>query len=203
MTHPNGGFYSALDADSEGVEGKFYIWTQDEFREIIGNGWESAADYYQITSDGNWEHGHNILYVLANPQRVLSDYGLTEPELESHMQSVNARLLAARSNRIPPGLDDKVILGWNAMMITGLTDAYRVLADPMFLNLALTNIAFLEGELQDGGKFYRTFKDKRSQTEAFLEDYAFLIQAYNALYQVTFSESWINKAAQWCEHVLS
>lgn len=201
MTHTEGGFYSALDADSEGEEGKFYTWTLNEFKDSIGSGWEMAGEYYQVTERGNWEHGRNILHV-ADRQRVLNNHHLTEQELDIQIETANEKLLEARSHRIRPGLDDKIITGWNAMMVKGLTDAYRALGDEKFLKLALSNIVFLETGLFENGKYYRTFKDKHGQTEAFLEDYAFLIQAYTALYQVTFNETWLNKAEQWCRYVL-
>jgi len=191
MLHKDGGFYSALDADSEGVEGKFYTWTAAEIKELAGTDYEYISQYYEI-SEAGWEHGRNIL--RRSPD---SDENL----LPEKIKSFNKKLLEVREHRIRPGLDDKILTGWNAMMIHGLTDAYRAFGDPLFLQLAVRAISFIENNLIDDGKVFRAFKSRHSNTEGFLEDYAFLIQAYTSLYQVTFDESWVRKAEKWCDYV--
>ncbi|MBN8578147.1 MAG: thioredoxin domain-containing protein [Cytophagales bacterium] len=191
MRHPAGGFYSALDADSEGLEGKFYTWTEAELRAVLGAKAEKIMRFYQATTEGNWEHGRNIL----RRDRTTTD---VEPDA---IKTLKTKLVAARSNRIRPGLDDKILTGWNAMTIQGLIDCYKAFQDEHFLHLALGAISFLETHLI-ADKVYRTWKDRRSDTEGFLEDYAFLIQAYTSLYQVTFNEGWLHKALVWCEYVL-
>ncbi|MEK6781564.1 MAG: thioredoxin domain-containing protein [Bacteroidota bacterium] len=190
MTHPNGGFYSALDADSEGVEGKFYTWSYEELNEVLGAETLVVQDYYQATVDGNWEHRRNILHRINDsmPSEKVSE--------------AREKLLHVRKSRIRPGLDDKILTGWNAMMVQGLIDAYKVFADNRFLTFAINAIGFLEAHLILEGKVYRAFKNKHSQTEGFLEDYAFLIQAYTSLYQVTFNEEWLTKAEHWSSYVL-
>jgi len=193
MTHPGGGFYSALDADSEGVEGKFYTWTEEEMTEVLGQQAEHMAKYYHTLPDGNWEHGRNIL--------KRGHESLLQPTPDK-LDELKKKLLAARSKRIRPGLDDKILTGWNAMTIQGLIDAYKAFGDESFLLLALDNMSFLENFLIDNGKVYRAFKNKHSETEAFLEDYAYLIQAYTSLYQVTFNEGWLHKAEKWCNYVM-
>jgi len=193
MTHPGGGFYSALDADSEGVEGKFYTWTDDEIKEVLGTQAERITKYYHTTEEGNWEHGRNIL------KRGHESELQVAPE---NLEELKKKMLAVRSKRIRPGLDDKILTGWNAMTIQGLTDAYKACGDEQFLLLALDNISFMENFLMADGKVYRAFKTKHSETEAFLEDYAYLIQAYTSLYQVTFNENWLNKAENWCHYVM-
>ncbi|HOX82260.1 MAG TPA: thioredoxin domain-containing protein [Chryseolinea sp.] len=190
MTSAEGGFYSALDADSEGIEGKFYCWTYSELEEVFGKETDKVAAYFQATTEGNWEHGMNILLD-------------THEHADDSIKSIKEKLLQARSKRIRPGLDDKILTGWNAMMIQGLTDAYKTFSDDAFLQLASKNISFLETYLIDDGKVFRTFKGKRADTEGFLEDYAFLIQAYMALYHVTFNEEWLNKSEKWCMYVLN
>lgn len=192
MMHAEGGFYSALDADSEGVEGKFYTWTTEEINKILGKSARHFNSYYQITEEGNWEHGRNILRRDKNTK----DENITE-ELKAQKQ----KLLAERAKRIRPGLDDKIITGWNAMTIQGLIDAYKALQDSKFLNLALKAIDFIETNLIVNSKVHRAFKNKHSQTEGFLEDYAFLIQAYTSLYQVTFNEAWLQKATTYTDYV--
>ncbi len=190
MSHPEGGFYSALDADSEGVEGKFYTWTYPELQDILGKDITVAENYFQISQEGNWEHGRNI---LLRPD---------DPTVSSEIKKIKEKLLDVRSSRIRPGLDDKILMGWNSMMIQGLIDSYKAFGDSIFLQHAIRNISFLESNLMAGGKVYRAFKNKRSGTEGFLEDYAFLIQAYTLLYQVTFNEGWLSKAEQWTNYVI-
>jgi len=193
MLHPGGGFYSALDADSEGVEGKFYTWTENEIKEVLGEQHSSITTYYHTKPEGNWEHGRNILKRGHESQLQ---------EVPEKLDDLKNQLLAVRNKRIHPGLDDKILTGWNAMTIQGLTDAYKSFGDEQFLTLALENISFLEAFLMENGKVYRAFKNKHSETEAFLEDYAYLIQAYTSLYQVTFNEGWLYKAENWCHYAM-
>ncbi len=192
MLHPGGGFYSALDADSEGVEGKFYTWTEEEIKMILGDQAEHIINYYHTSPEGNWEHGRNILKLGH------------ESELQpapDHLKDLHKKLLSVRKKRIRPGLDDKILTGWNAMTVQGLIDAYQAFGDDKFLTLALENISFIESSMIVNGRVSRAFKNKPSETEAFLEDYAYLIQAYTSLYQVTFNEGWLHKAHIWCNYV--
>jgi uncharacterized protein YyaL (SSP411 family) len=195
MTNGDGGFYSALDADSEGIEGKYYTWTYKELVSVLADGQgKVVADYFDAVPSGNWEHGLNILKTseshLLDQNGLAGDGGLTPNTLNS----VKQQLLGIREKRIKPGLDDKILTGWNAMTISGLVDAYHAFSDPDFLLAATKNAEFLERNVTNGNKLYRSFKDKRSNTEGFLEDYAYLIQAYIKLYQADFNEAWINKA---------
>ena len=201
MMHTEGGFYSALDADSEGVEGKFYTWTWEELTRTLPNN-SVTKEYYGALPGGNWEHGRNILIRLENEEQILSRHSINHNDLSLQISNDRMKLLAERSNRIRPGLDDKVLTGWNTMMIKGLVDAYKAFDDRMYLDLALKNISFIEKYLINDGKVYRAFKNKHSETEGFLEDYAFLIQSYVSLYQVTFNEEWLRKANNWMEYVL-
>ncbi len=194
MMHPEGGFYSALDADSEGAEGKFYTWTYKEIVAVLQDSSETIMAHFESTPAGNWEHDRNIF------RRKRDTLDATETEV---IKKLKEKLLVERNNRIRPGLDDKILTGWNAMTIQGLIDAYKAFQDPMFLQLALNAISFIENHSIENGKVYRTFKNKHSETEGFLEDYAFLIQAYTSLYQVTFNEDWLHKASTWCEYVIT
>ena len=196
MMHPEGGFYSALDADSEGVEGKFYTWTWEELTNALPKN-SITREYYGAIQEGNWEHGRNILIRTEIDEHSMRGY-----DFEKQINIDKKQLLEERSKRIRPGLDDKVLTGWNAMMIKGLVDAYKAFDDPMYLDLALKNISFIEKYLMNDGKVYRAFKNKHSETEGFLEDYSFLIQAYASLYQVTFNEEWLRKANNWTEYAL-
>ncbi len=194
MKHPEGGFYSALDADSEGSEGKFYTWTEQELDDALGDQANEIKQYYQTTPSGNWEHGQNILY--------RTDAAVSSSDQEGALQAAKIELLKRRSKRIHPGLDDKIVAGWNAMLIQGFTDAYKTFGDPSFLDDALHAIQFLEKNLMDGPCCFRTFKGRRSPTEGFLEDYALLISAYLSLYECTFDEAWIRKAEHECVYVV-
>lgn len=196
MTGADGGFYSALDADSEGEEGKYYVWTKKELQSATQNQPAWLSDYYSLADSGNWEHGNNILFIDKWENDFIKEHQLTKEQLHSELSLAKEKLLKVRDERIRPGLDDKVLTGWNAMTIKGLLDAYSAFGDEAFLELAINNIHFLEKNLVDG-KVYRSFKGKRSPVEGFLEDYAFLIQAYIALYQSTFDESWLAKANEW------
>jgi uncharacterized protein YyaL (SSP411 family) len=190
MTHPEGGFYSALDADSEGIEGKFYTWTEAEAKQALGDDFHEAAAYFNITPEGNWEHGQNIL---------MRDVNLSADEKTGRWKT---KLMDARAKRIRPGLDDKILAGWNAMMIKGLTDAYASFGDKKFIDAAVRCATFLEKKMIVNERLHRSYKEKLSPTEGFLEDYAFMIQAYTALYQCTADESWIVKAKGMCEYVM-
>jgi uncharacterized protein len=192
MKHPEGGFYSALDADSEGVEGKFYTWTAEEIEQILGESASAFLTYYQSTEEGNWEHDRNILRRDPNTQESNEPKKIIEQK---------EKLLLERAKRIRPGLDDKILTGWNAMTIQGLIDAYKAFQDQHLLTKALEAISFIEKNLIAEGKVFRAFKNKHSETEGFLEDYAFLTQAYTSLYQVTFNEDWLSKATHWCNYV--
>ena len=191
MTNLEGGFYSALDADSEGEEGKFYTWTYPELKEALGEPLDKLAGYFHVTPDGNWEQGRNIL--------IRTDQSQPYVDLKVEKE----KLLEVRSKRIRPSLDDKILAGWNAMAIKGLTDAYCAFGEGQFLGLAIANIRFIETKLISEGKVYRSYKNKRSPTEGFLEDYAFLIQGYTALYQCTFDENYIHQAVRWAEYTIA
>ncbi len=193
MTDKEGGFYSALDADSEGEEGKFYTWTYDELKEVLGEDVKLAAAYYEVTKEGNWPEGHS--------RNILKRE--SENEINPEFITINKKLLESRSKRIRPGLDDKILTGWNAMTIQGLVDAYKAFGNNHFLHLAERAILFIEGNLIHENKIYRSFKGARSNTMGFLDDYAFLIQAYISLYQVTFNEKYIEEAKRWCENTLN
>lgn len=194
MMHPQGGFYSALDADSEGEEGKFYVWTKKEVEQVLKEDAALICELYNVKEEGNWEHGNSILIQTQPEAAILQKYNLTEAEWVTKLKSCKDRLLEIRDKRIRPGLDDKIITSWNAMMITGLCDAYRYIGDERFLDAALKNMQFIENELTEKTTLFRSFKNKRSNTRGFLDDYAFVIQACISLYQVTFNEYWIKRA---------
>lgn len=203
MTSDDHGFYSALDADSEGVEGKYYSWPYQEILEAVHPHYHDLViEYFSLKPEGNWEHGENILIRIDDVPLLLQKHGLSEEDFQRVLNSVKRRLLELRESRIKPGLDDKILTGWNAMTIVGLIDAYHAFAEPRFLGSAILNIQFIEKNLMEGNTVFRSFKGKRGNTEGFLEDYAYLIQAYLKLYQGTFHEAWLTKATSFTESVL-
>lgn len=203
MTHVNGGFYSALDADSEGIEGKYYCWTHQELRQVLNVGELAIASaYFETTESGNWEHGMNILKQHPNLPELAKSISITDEELRIKINSIKQKLLTVREQRIKPGLDDKILTGWNAMMIVGLIDAYHTFNDERYLHSGLKNAGFIQNNLMEGTILYRSYKGRRSNTQGFLEDYAYVIQAWIRLYQVTFNEQWIREAELLTHYVL-
>ena len=191
MTHDNGGFYSALDADSEGVEGKFYIWTKTELTSALNKDVNLICEYYDVRDEGNWEHGNNILFRNYTDEIFIKEHSLSKESWQTTIAETKKKLLAIRDTRIRPGLDDKIITSWNAMMTIGLIDAYHALQDDRYLSAAIKNLTFIERELKDENYLYRSYKNKRSTTTGFLDDYAYVIQACLKLYQANFNEHWL------------
>jgi uncharacterized protein YyaL (SSP411 family) len=210
MTAPEGGFYSATDADSEGEEGKFFVWTIQEVEEALApladelpNAAEIAIDYYGMTRGGNFE-GHNILNVPTEPAVVAKRLGLTLPELEAALRKINDRLYSARTQRPYPGLDDKILTAWNGMMLASLAEAARCLPNDAYRTAAERAGDFLlETMMQPDGRLYRTYKDGRARINAVLEDYANLIDGFLELYQLTYLEKWFKAARLMADFVLA
>jgi uncharacterized protein len=194
MTSPEGGFYSAQDADSEGEEGKFYVWTQDEIDAALGpRDGPLFRRYYGVTAAGNFE-GRNILHVQADAAAVAADAGVGEAELVALVERGRRALYAARAERVWPARDDKVITAWNAMMLQALAVAARVLGGDEYRAVALRNAEFLLRELRPDGRLKRTWRDGRARIDAFLEDHALLADALLSLYEATFDPRWVREA---------
>lgn len=194
MTNPNGAFFSALDADSEGEEGKFYVWKKAELDQLLNEKAALIAEYYSVEENGNWEHGNNILWRIHTEDGFLEKHNLSPAEFSSLLDRAKQTLLENREKRPRPGLDDKAITAWNALMSCGLTDAYRAFADDRFLQAAVKNMRFILEALTSEGKLHRSYKGKRSDVQGFLDDYAYVILACTKLYQATFDETWLQKA---------
>lgn len=202
MTSPEGGFYSALDADSEGEEGKFYLWTTREFETILGADADLMIDFYNIT-EGNWEPEKNIPFRDISNSDFAEKYKLDLEDLEDIITSANLKLLQERTNRIRPGLDDKILTGWNGLMIKGLCDAFMVFGEAKFKALALQNAQFILEHMHADGKLKRNFKNGKASIDAYLEDYASVIQAFISLYEITFDEDWLQLANGLTETTIS
>ncbi len=208
MTSPEGGFYSALDADSEGVEGKFYCWTRDEIAQAgldqLDHPEAEAVfcAYYNIAPEGNWE-GTNVLRRLYTDQEVARRFNLQPGELQRIVSAGRDRLLQLREQRVRPGLDDKILASWNGMMLKGYLDAYRAFGKDLFLERALKNAAFIKRNLLQGNdRLYRNYKGGKTSIPGFLDDYAFVADAFIALYQATFDEQWLLRARALAERAL-
>lgn len=193
MLSPEGGFYSALDADSEGIEGKFYTWSKEEIEDILQDDADLFCEVYDVHEEGNWEHT-NILWLPVTMKKIADAKGISEEALKDKMKQCGEKLFAVREKRIRPGLDDKILSGWNALMITALCKAYAALGDELYLKLAENNMRFLESNLKQGNEWHRTWKNDQSKYTAFLDDHAYLIQAYISLQEVTGETSYIEKA---------
>jgi len=189
-----GGYFAALDADSEGVEGKFYTWSYAEIKEIVDPVmFDSFIAYYQVTPTGNWEHT-NILWTQNE----------IEKEWEPAWQNEIKKLFLARANKIRPSLDHKVILSWNAMYIVGVCKIYAATGNELYKDAALKCIQWLETNLYHVGEkyFYHSIANGTPKAFAFLDDYANLIQAYIQLQEITGDSSYLHKAKSWMDYVL-
>jgi hypothetical protein len=203
MLGPEGGFYAALDADSEGVEGKFYTWSLKELREILGAEAEWAGTVFDISDEGNWEHT-NIPRMKKTVGELAEQMGTGYGELQKRIDDIRRVLLARRAERVRPQTDDKILLGWNALMNTALCQAFVATGKTSYLELAERNMDFLYKNLHDSdGHFWHTWKSGKAKVPAFLDDYAFLIASLTTLHEVTGSKAYLDKAAFLTEHVLA
>ncbi|OWK71010.1 thioredoxin domain-containing protein [Pedobacter sp. AJM] len=205
MTSPEGLFYSALDADSEGVEGKFYVWDKTEFNQILGDDAALLAEYYNVTEEGNWEEEHtNILRKTIEDNALLEKYGINAEDLFEKVSDAKARLLEVRGKRVRPGLDDKCLTAWNGMMIKALADASQVLGHDLYYQKASAAANFILTNMKsETGGLYRNYKNGKASITAFLDDYAFIIEALLALYECDFNEQWLIEAKSFADYVLN
>jgi uncharacterized protein YyaL (SSP411 family) len=193
MRGPEGGFYSALDADSEGEEGRFYVWTPDEIREVLGEDADEIADFYGVGERGNFE-GRNILHLAG---------GATAPA-PSGLAGARLALYDARAKRVWPGLDDKRLTSWNALMIAALAEAGAVLGRDDYLAAARDCAGFVLESLRDGeGRLLRSYKDGEGRLNAYLEDHAFLLEALLTLYESSFEPLWFERARALAETTIA
>ena len=201
MTAPEGGFYSAQDADSEGIEGKFFAWTPAEIEAVCGTEeGRIVCSYYHVTPGGNFEHGASVLSVPRDPDVVALDLGLKPEALQEILTRARAALLAARERRVHPGRDDKIVAAWNGLMIRAWAQASQVLGDPEYLERARAAASFIRAESRDG--LFRTWKDGRRSGAGFLDDYACMIAALLDLYEASFEPRWLEAAREWNDLVL-
>ncbi len=199
-----GGFYSSYDADSEGEEGKFYVWDSDEVRQLLGAEANLFMRYYDVTAGGNWE-GHNILNIAHDPAAIAAEFGLQLDEMDERLRAARKKLLHVRAQRIWPGLDDKVLTAWNGLMLASFAEAGRILGRADYIEIAVKNADFLFNYMrQDDGRLLRTWKaGSEAKYNAYLEDYAYLADGLLALYQTTFDERWFNWTQELVEQMVA
>ena len=204
MMNEEKGFYAALDADSEGVEGKFYTWSRKEFIANAGQEGELLAELYGITENGNWEHT-NIPWLKEKPEDFAARKGYPTELLKKHIVAAKHSLLEQRSKRIRPQTDDKCLLGWNALMNIALTKCHRAVQDDAYLNIAEQNMQFIYSHFfnKATGEWYHTFKNGVAKYPAFLDDYAYLIQALIALHENTGKAIYLERANQLAKEVIT
>jgi uncharacterized protein YyaL (SSP411 family) len=194
MTDAGGGFYSAQDADSEGVEGKFFVWTPGELQAILGEDADLIMGYYGVTARGNFE-GANILNVPRDPEEYAYQRGVTEEQLSSAIERARAALLPVREERIHPLLDDKVLTAWNGLMLRAFAEAGAGLGRPDYLEVARKNAAFLLNTMRgDNGRILRTWRNGQAKLLGYLEDYACLADGLLALHEATLEPRWLREA---------
>ena len=196
MTDPLGGFYSAQDADSEGVEGKYFIWRPEEIVAVLGKEeCEIVNRFFGVTQEGNFE-GRSIPHVATDSATVARDAGMSEEDLDALVLRSKAKLLEARERRIRPDRDDKVLTAWNGLMLHAFAEAAAVLNSTEYAEIANQNAKFLLDNLFKGDRLLRTYKDGKANLNGYLEDYAFLISGLIALHEVTFEERWLREAIE-------
>jgi uncharacterized protein YyaL (SSP411 family) len=203
MTHPEGGFFSSQDADSEGEEGKFFVWTPEEIRAALGDAdlARAALRYWGVEDGPNFE-GRNILWVPREPSEVAAALGLPPDRLREVIAAARDRLYAARERRVHPGRDDKVLAGWNGLACRAFAEAGRALGRPDYTRAALRNLEFVLGAMRRDGRLLRSWKDGQAKIPGYLEDYALVADAALAVYEATFDRRWLDEARGLAEEIL-
>jgi len=202
MLHPDGGFYSAIDADSEGKEGKFYTWARQEIETVLGKDAMIFCKVYDVWEDGNWEKT-NILWMPTKLEKIAIENNFPLDELKATLAESRAKLLQVRNMRIRPMTDDKVLLGWNALTIKALCDAGRILKEESYIHIAERTMEFLEKNMLSAeGIWMHSWKNNRAKIPAFLDDYGAVIQAYIGLQEATGNLDYLKKAMQYTEYVM-
>jgi len=203
MTHADGGFYSTQDADSEGHEGKFFVWSMDEIRDVLEeNDARVFAGYYNLTEAGNFE-GKNIPNVTRSVEAVATALGISELELRASLAESKRKLFELREQRIKPDRDEKILTAWNGLMLASFAEAGVVLNRPDYTNAARRNAEFVLSDLRRDGSLLRTWKDGVAKFNAYLEDYAFLAEALVTLYETTGEFRWLKEALALTDRMIS
>jgi uncharacterized protein YyaL (SSP411 family) len=202
LSDSSGGFYSSLDADSEGIEGKYYLWDKKEIENLLGEDSKLFCEYFNVNKAGNWEGG-NILFITSEKSELLKKYNLDEKSFDEKIKKSKSILLKERLKRVKPGLDDKILTSWNSLMIKGFVDAYSAFNEEKFLQRADSCGEFILNKMMnEDGKLFRNFKNDKCTISGFLDDYSFTIEAFISLYQITLDEKWIFAAKKLMYYVI-
>ncbi|MBM3933803.1 MAG: thioredoxin domain-containing protein [SAR202 cluster bacterium] len=202
MVSPEGGFYSAQDADSEGEEGRFFLWRPDQVRGLLGEeDGDLVNDYYGVTPQGNFE-GRNILSVAVDPEAYARSRDMAPKAFQELLDGLRRRLLEERSKRIAPARDDKVLTSWNGLAITAFAEAALVLGRPEYAVVADRAATFVMDNLRQDGRLLRTFKDGQAKYKGYLEDYSFLASALLQLHEASFDRRWLDDAIGLCRQMV-
>ena len=199
---PENAFFCALDADSQGVEGKYYVWQKPELSQVLGADAPVFMYYYGINGYSLWENGDNVLRPHKTHEETAAHLDLTPNEVAQTLETCKKKLLAHRNQRIKPNLDNKILTAWNALMLTALCEAYKVFGEPDFLEMASKLVAFFDEKMYHSGTLMRCYTNKTAKIVGFAEDYALLIQAYIAYHQVTLEPVYLHKANELCQKML-
>lgn len=202
LKDPSGAYRSALDADSEGEEGKYYTWKKEEVEAVLGEHFPVFARYYNIGPVGHWEHGNHILLRKQPDEDAAKAENMSTTELHSTITACKHKLLKERSKRISPGIDDKCLSSWNALAIKGLADAYNAIGNESFKDAALRVGHFLLSRQVTPAGVFHSFKAGKTSISGFLEDVAFSAEAFLALYEISFDEQWLHAADMLAKHAL-
>ena len=201
LMSPEGGFYSALDADSEGIEGKYYVWTAAELDALLGNDAELVKAHYGVTAAGNFE-GHSILFVAQDLETLAAQFSLSEAEVSEKLEHTKEILFNARQPRIRPGLDDKILCSWNGLMLSAYADAGRVLRREDYLETARKTARFIQGVFYGDGRLKHTYKAGQAKIEGMLEDYVYVALGLVDLYRATLESEWLLLALDLTETIV-
>lgn len=202
LTNSEFGFYSALDADSEGVEGKYYVWQKEELHHLLQDDFEIFSDYYCVNDIGYWEDENYVLMRDTEESVIALKHNLSVTELQQKIKACNTILLQVREKRVKPGLDNKVLASWNGLMCKALADAYLTFEEKHFKTLALANANYLvKNYCKENGQLLRVINNNTS-ISGFLEDYAFVIDAFLSIYLITANENWLLKAKGLADYTL-
>jgi uncharacterized protein YyaL (SSP411 family) len=203
MTHPGGGFYSAQDADSEGVEGKFFVWSPEEIRAVLADEplARTALAFWGVDDGPNFE-GHSILFVPREPAQVAGTLAMDPAELAARIARARQTLYTHREKRVHPGLDDKVLASWNGLMLSALAEAASALGRLEYLAAAVRNAEFLTSAMVRDGRLLRSWKDGQARITGYLEDHAMVGTGLLALYEATFDRRWLDESRRLAEETL-
>ena len=195
MRNPGGAFHAALDADTEGEEGRYYTWTSSEVEEVLGEDATLFGAAYDVRQEGNWE-GRTILRRVMDDAALEARFGVPAGRVGAALAAARQRLLARRGGRVRPGLDDKVLLSWNALAVTAFARAHRALGDEEHLRVAQTAGRFLLDNLRAEGRYFAVWSRGAAKVPAMLEDHAFWLQALLDLFESDYDEDWLRAAEE-------